>query len=58
MKNGPGHDFRLMTRVLPRPLVLQGGKSFDIKQNTEFDEINKLFKDVYLDKFCVFFNVE
>ena len=28
MKKGPGHDFRLMTRVLPRPLVLQGGKSF------------------------------
>ena len=27
-KNGSGDDFRLMTRVLPRPQVLQGGKSF------------------------------
>ena len=24
---GFGDDFRLMTRVLPRPIVLQGGKS-------------------------------
>ena len=31
IKNGPGDDFRLMTRVLPRPLVLQGGKSFEIQ---------------------------
>ena len=30
IKNGPGDDFRPMTRVLPRPLVLQGGKSFGI----------------------------
>ena len=27
-KNGFGDDFRLMARVLPRPLVFQGGKSF------------------------------
>ena len=27
IKKGTGDDFRLMTRVLPRPLVLQGGKS-------------------------------
>ena len=27
IKNGSGDDFRLMTRVLPRPLGLQGGKS-------------------------------
>ena len=32
-----GDDFRLMTRVLPRPLVLQGGKSFEkqIQQRNE-----------------------
>ena len=28
MKKWTGDDFRLMTRVLPRPLVLQGGKSY------------------------------
>ena len=28
IKKGTGDDFRLMTRVLPRPLVLQGGKLF------------------------------
>ena len=27
---GSGDDFRLMTRVLPRPLGLQGGKSMRI----------------------------
>ena len=36
MKNGTGDDFRLMTRVLPRPLVLQGGKSF--AKNTETED--------------------
>ena len=29
MKKWTGDDFRLMTRVLPRPLVLQGGKLFE-----------------------------
>ena len=32
MKKWTGDDFRLMTRVLPRPLVLQGGKSFEKQQ--------------------------
>ena len=29
MKKWTGDEIRLMTRVLPRPLVLQGGKSFE-----------------------------
>ena len=43
MKKGTGDDFRLMSRVLPRPLVLQGGKSF--AQNTELNEADKLFEN-------------
>ena len=34
-KNGPGDDIRLMTRVLPRPQVLQGGKSLAQKHRTK-----------------------
>ena len=30
LKMGLGHENRLMTRVLPRPLVFQGGKSMGI----------------------------
>jgi hypothetical protein len=39
-KNGSGDDFRLMTRVLPRPLVLQGGKSFEYQNKQTSDDYN------------------
>ena len=38
MKKWTGDDFRLMTRVLPRPLVLQGGKSYR-NQQARHDQI-------------------
>ena len=38
IKKGTGDDIRLMTRVLPRPLVLQGGKSS--RKQTETNELN------------------
>ncbi len=37
MKKWTGDDFRLMTRVLPRPLGLQGGKSFENKNQLKKD---------------------
>jgi hypothetical protein len=41
---GLGGDFRLMTRVLPRPLGLQGGKSMSKPIDlfvADFKELNK-----------------
>ena len=32
LKMGRDDENRLMSRVLPRPLVLQGGKSFEISK--------------------------
>ena len=50
-KNGFGDDFRLMTRVLPRPLVFQGGKSFDkpkeYKRRYERESCKFGFADVW-----------
>ena len=44
IKKGTGDDFRLMTRVLPRPLVLQGGKSS--AYNTEHEDVVNNKKNV------------
>ena len=48
MKKWTGDDFRLMTRVLPRPLVLQGGKSFDSRSSNPKESVkcNRFF-DLY-----------
>ena len=39
LKMGLGHENRLMTRVLPRPLVFQGGKSY--REKNEFIDLKQ-----------------
>jgi hypothetical protein len=55
---GFGDDFRLMTRVLPRPIVLQGGKSMRISYITDemIDFIRLMdLRDVWRVHFLTFF---
>ena len=51
---GFGDDFRLMTRVLPRPLGLQGGKSF-AKPTWIFSASEGYIKDLLYKTYGVFF---
>jgi hypothetical protein len=54
MKKWTGDDFRLMTRVLPRPLVLQGGKSMRTNTRNRTEENLERTIDFLPIRFLVF----